>query len=157
MSNLAAPGFIDPIQAAELAKKKKSRLIGEINKQKLAGPSSGRPFLFVGSRHKTFTLRDERGNGTGNFDYDQGAVRRGCNDCTVGLGRSPYLTRVWGTKLPAPVRTSVRRPRRWPAAREIVGALRQSRRLHSPRRLCCEGSLARRKRRVYGPANHQWS
>jgi hypothetical protein len=27
--------------------------------------------------------------GTGNFDYDQGAMRCGCNDCKVGPGRPP--------------------------------------------------------------------
>jgi hypothetical protein len=36
-------------------------------------------------------------DGTGNFDQDQGAMMRGCNNCTVGPG---FLCRITGSTAP---------------------------------------------------------
>ena len=51
--------------------------------------------------------------GTENFDQDQGAMRRGCNDCAVGP-----VSCISGSTAPTMARS-----------KQIVGALRQSRRI----------------------------
>jgi len=81
------------------------------------------------------------GAGTGNFDQDQGAMRRGCNDCKVGPGR-PLSYESLRDEVRSFCRSPVRQPDdavSLPRTLALFGTLRQSRRFSSfSRRLCCE-------------------
>src|SRR5215469_6927495 len=84
-----------------------------------------------------------RANGTGNFDEDQGAMMRGCNDYAVVSARPLFLTSGWGTKCASSAAVRCDGPDDSPA-QQTVGVIRQSRRFPSiSRRLCCECARGR--------------
>jgi len=65
-------------------------------------------------------------------------LMRACNDCSVGPGRSPFLTSFWGTKCAFSAAVRFDGPNDSPALL-TVGVIRQSRRFSAfSRRLCCE-------------------